>query len=473
MSAELEGLLVANGLGKHYSRLSKAGMGTVDRLHLKRDLLVSLVAPDIAQQILAIIDDSPNGSRRVTARPPQSTSHASLHLDGTDPLMAQLLVWEQQLQRKLRGAARDRIMFLQDQATASLSTTNVPFGKRRGRAGRGLAANRDGCHIEHKKTLLSMCRTALKTHRRVLELERERLRRMHSGIVATDIDEQLPDLQAYVREVMIALEQEKHLHDIGQPEEADQSSSMLTEIERLKQENARLSQLLTDNGISPKIVPPPTTTEAPTVVPQNQRVAPAPKSLAAQQYTSKLEIFQKLPTDKTPEQQEKRRKLFAAFDPNGNGFLSLAEIDKGCRDVLKLPQLFDAKPVLIRAYTAAKNAHRKVQHSGEADEFPVRRPGLDSDDYVELPEFRLLLLYLKRYYLLFLIFQEFADGDSRIDVDEFLRACPKMLKWGIEVGRTEDEQRKTFRLVDSDGQGMILFHEFASWALKLGLADGE
>ena len=39
---------------------------------------------------------------------------------------------------------------------------------------------------------------------------------------------------------------------------------------------------------------------------------------------------------------------------NGNGLLSLAEIDKGLRDVIRLPALFKTKPVLMRAFTAAK-----------------------------------------------------------------------------------------------------------------------
>ena len=34
---------------------------------------------------------------------------------------------------------------------------------------------------------------------------------------------------------------------------------------------------------------------------------------------------------------------------------SLAEIDKGMRDVVRLPELFDLKPVLMRAFMAAKN----------------------------------------------------------------------------------------------------------------------
>ena len=39
---------------------------------------------------------------------------------------------------------------------------------------------------------------------------------------------------------------------------------------------------------------------------------------------------------------------------NGNGYISLAEVDKGIRDVLVLPTLFATKPVLMRAFMAAK-----------------------------------------------------------------------------------------------------------------------
>ena len=42
--------------------------------------------------------------------------------------------------------------------------------------------------------------------------------------------------------------------------------------------------------------------------------------------------------------------MFKDFDPNSNGYLSLAEIDKGIRDVLNLDELFDCKPAIMRAY---------------------------------------------------------------------------------------------------------------------------
>ena len=40
-------------------------------------------------------------------------------------------------------------------------------------------------------------------------------------------------------------------------------------------------------------------------------------------------LMKKLPTMKTKVGQGKRLALFRSFDPNGNGYLSLAEVDKG------------------------------------------------------------------------------------------------------------------------------------------------
>ena len=48
--------------------------------------------------------------------------------------------------------------------------------------------------------------------------------------------------------------------------------------------------------------------------------------------------------------KEERTKLFNRLDNNGNGGLSLAEIDKG---VIELWPSFNCKPALLRAYKAA------------------------------------------------------------------------------------------------------------------------
>ena len=44
-----------------------------------------------------------------------------------------------------------------------------------------------------------------------------------------------------------------------------------------------------------------------------------------------------IPVGDSAEDIAKRKKIFRDFDANGNNYLSLAEIDKGIRDVLNLP----------------------------------------------------------------------------------------------------------------------------------------
>jgi hypothetical protein len=90
------------------------------------------------------------------------------------------------------------------------------------------------------------------------------------------------------------------------------------------------------------------------------------------------------------------------MDFNGNGLLSLAEVDKGLRD-LKLPVLFKIKPVILRAFVAAKS----------------KSPG-GNDDYVEYKEFRHLLKYLRMYFEYWIAFAQIdTDKDRRISFNEF------------------------------------------------------
>lgn len=50
---------------------------------------------------------------------------------------------------------------------------------------------------------------------------------------------------------------------------------------------------------------------------------------------------------------------------NNNGYLSLAEIDRGLLDVIRIPRLFDTKPVIMRAFQAAKNKIKAKNPHGD------------------------------------------------------------------------------------------------------------
>jgi len=72
------------------------------------------------------------------------------------------------------------------------------------------------------------------------------------------------------------------------------------------------------------------------------------------------------------------------MDVNNNGLLSLAELDKGMKDIIRLPLLFKTKPVMLRAFNSAKAKVKSKSKYG--------------DDYVERAEFRFLLKYLRQYF---------------------------------------------------------------------------
>ena len=85
-------------------------------------------------------------------------------------------------------------------------------------------------------------------------------------------------------------------------------------------------------------------------------------------------INKKLPIDRKLKPERKR--LFRSFDPNGNGILSLAEVDKSIRDVLRIDNMFNCKPAIMRAFQIAKDVTKS------------KRPDGVGDDYIEFKEFR-------------------------------------------------------------------------------------
>ena len=137
---------------------------------------------------------------------------------------------------------------------------------------------------------------------------------------------------------------------------------------------------------------------------------------------------------------------------NGNGYLSLAEVDKGLRDVIGLQCLFDAKPVIIRAFQSAKKKLKANNPHG--------------DDYVSKAEFRFLLMYLRQYYEYWLAFNLVdTDDDRRIDLEEFTKGSNLMEKWGIQI----IDPSESFDEVDTNHGGKILFKEFVEWAINKNL----
>ena len=162
----------------------------------------------------------------------------------------------------------------------------------------------------------------------------------------------------------------------------------------------------------------------------------------------------KLPTGMDPETKAARKRMFLQFDVNANGFLSLAEVDKAVGSVLGSEELAACKPVLARAFRAAKDAGST-------------RTNL-SPDYVEKSEFRRLLVYLRTYFELYLAYNRLdSSDDRRLSLPEFRAGVGLLAQWGIDVPEADVEAE--FASIDANCGGIVLYDEFCDWALRKGL----
>jgi len=139
--------------------------------------------------------------------------------------------------------------------------------------------------------------------------------------------------------------------------------------------------------------------------------------------------------------KEKCLELFKRLDPNGNGMLSLAELDKG---VVELWPTFNNKPAIMRAYKAADK-------SGEG--------------FVTRSEFEFFLRYLTYYNNLWSTFDAMDTGDDRrVTKEEFAKFAPK-----LQIADAD----AAFAEMDENGGGFVLFDEFCAWMAKNKSTWGE
>ena len=163
-------------------------------------------------------------------------------------------------------------------------------------------------------------------------------------------------------------------------------------------------------------------------------------------------FLNKLPIRKTDAERAERKKLWNAIDMNGNGFVSLAEFDRGVRDVLGLPEIFIQKKVLFRAFQAAR---KKIK--GKAKQ---------SGDYVEWLEFRYILIYLREYFEFYVMFCRVDSSDDfKVNLAEFKKAIPTLAKWGVKISDPAAE----FKSIDKNNSGNLMFDEFCEYAIQKNL----
>jgi Ca2+-binding EF-hand superfamily protein len=145
----------------------------------------------------------------------------------------------------------------------------------------------------------------------------------------------------------------------------------------------------------------------------------------------------------------KLKEMWRKLDFNGNGKVSLAEVDKMM--VEQFPVL-NHKAALMRAFQKT-----------------TLRDG-DGDSYVEKTEFIALLRNVFYFNKAYVVFESIdSSDDRRINLTEFHAGSTQL---GLKL--SEEEAKDVFAKLDANGGGQILFDEFCAWlAINRVPVNGE
>eukprot|EP00928_Gymnodinium_smaydae_P026816 TRINITY_DN20944_c0_g1_i4.p1 TRINITY_DN20944_c0_g1~~TRINITY_DN20944_c0_g1_i4.p1 ORF type:complete len:1624 (-),score=312.37 TRINITY_DN20944_c0_g1_i4:138-4550(-) len=137
---------------------------------------------------------------------------------------------------------------------------------------------------------------------------------------------------------------------------------------------------------------------------------------------------------------QKLRQMWSTLDYNGNGIVSLAEIDKW---IVENYELLNHKPALMRCYKCT----------------------MGRDEWVHRRDFKKLIVNLFYFNKLYWIFDECNGDDRRMTVEEF-RQCLTLCQ--VRVPDVEAE----FRKIDMNGGGIVLFDEFCHYFARKACPQG-
>lgn len=175
------------------------------------------------------------------------------------------------------------------------------------------------------------------------------------------------------------------------------------------------------------------------------------------------QIRSKLPFDRSQTSINSRRSLFNKIDGNGNGKLSLAEIEAGVRKEVGTGMIGPSglAPVLMRAYQVARDYYGKgADMRAVAGEEAVRQLKMANLNQatVNRKEFRILLEYIYKYALIYKVFSKIDKNfDRKISRAEYTTAEKNLKAGGFPYPAFGD--------IDIDNGGTILFDEFAAYMI--------
>ena len=178
--------------------------------------------------------------------------------------------------------------------------------------------------------------------------------------------------------------------------------------------------------------------------------------------------------------RRERTAAFSSADPNGNGFLSLAEVDSWLSSTLiskhrkirggQLNRIY--RPMYLHAFNAAKSIAPSVPLS--PDKSAPQSGTADTDSFVTKREFRILISYLCIMAEMLDAFQTIDGGgagvdendDRRIEKVEWMSGADAVASYKLVGLRDIEDPEAVFTAMDTDGEGMVLLGEWIDYLAR-------
>ena len=193
--------------------------------------------------------------------------------------------------------------------------------------------------------------------------------------------------------------------------------------------------------------------------------------------------------DKSGPAKGARAQAWMGADPNGNGYVSLAELCGWVKKALMFMYGNDEGDTLYKRYYPSYI--RAFNDAKDIDKRKSKVEGVNADDYLTRNEFRLCCAYLCLYSMMFDAFslvdgnQEGGhDGDEYKDAHDDRKITLEELKSGYQkvqaagygfVGLNELDEagiESTFKEMDANGKGAVLLKEWCEWIEKKEKSHG-
>ena len=140
-----------------------------------------------------------------------------------------------------------------------------------------------------------------------------------------------------------------------------------------------------------------------------------------------------------------RKAMFRNMDVNGNGLLSVMEVERSTQKLLGEVNENFLHADLAAAFESAKTAHIS------------RDKNLNNT--LDLLEFRQFLGDVKQGFYNRFVDAIYTEGDGRMNVKEYVRFVNQLGVWGVDVPDAE----QVYKDIDSERRGVIFWEEIKEW----------